>query len=74
MTRDVMSLGSREKFNFQRQLTFGFISTCISIFVGLRRGNVADLRVISACDVLVVSGSVKSATESGNICQISATG
>lgn len=44
-------------------LTLGFISTCISILVGFRRGNVADLSVISACEVLVVSGG------SGKFCK-----
>jgi hypothetical protein len=55
--------GSKNKI----QLTFGLISTCISIFAGFRRGSVADLSVISACEVLVVSGIDVSITESGNM-------
>jgi hypothetical protein len=41
--------------------TLGFISTWISAFpMGFRRGNVADLSVISACDVLIWLGSAGS--------------
>lgn len=41
----------------------------VLIRTALRRGNVADLSVISACDVLIVSGgSGKLSTISGNMC------
>lgn len=59
-----VKLGHRTLSAISVTLTLGLHSTCISVLVGLRRGNVADLSVISACEVLVVSGSVKSTTES----------